>query len=169
MAIAYSTLRAAAQRPRVVVAKSITEAQQKGLRSAFLCHSHKDSQLVEGFVNYVKEKGWDVYIDWADTTLPSSPSRETATRIKSKIKSSDLFIFLATENSVGSRWCPWEIGFADGVKPINTILVVPTTDDSGRYHGNEYLQLYRKLDVSGKDRFAYWEPGAEFGTAASAL
>lgn len=168
MAISYQTLRTAANRP-TVVAKSITEARQRGMKTAFLCHSHLDKELVEGFVKYVKQKGWDVYIDWLDTSLPATPGRTTADKIRSKIKSSDLFIFLATHNSMASRWCPWEIGYGDGVKFGNNILIVQTKDDRGNYHGNEYLQLYRKLDISARDRFAAWEPGAENGTVASSL
>lgn len=168
MAISYQTLRSAASRPTIVT-KSITEARQKGSKTAFLCHSHLDKNLVEGFVKYVKQKGWDVYIDWQDNTLPSKPERATAEKIRSKIRSSDLFIFLATHNSMASRWCPWEIGFGDGVKFGNSILIVQTIDDRGNYHGNEYLQLYRKLDLSSTDHFAVWEPGAEKGVFASSL
>ena len=52
---------------------------------------------------------------------------------------------------------------------LETILIVPTESDNGTYYGNEYLQLYRKLDVSSNDRFAFWEPGASHGTVATSL
>ncbi|MCH5937009.1 toll/interleukin-1 receptor domain-containing protein, partial [Salmonella enterica] len=58
------------------------------------------------------------------------------------------FLFLATENSMSSRWCPWEIGYADGKKNLNNIVIVPTVDSSGRHHGNEYLQLYSRIDTT---------------------
>jgi len=159
MPISYSTLRAAAASPEIMVARSITEAKEFGYKTAFLCHSHNDRQLVEGFVNYARKKGWRIYIDWMDTTLPATPNRETASKIKSKIKSSDFFIFLATFYSMNSRWCPWEIGFADGTKPIDKIFIVPTVDDDGDYHGNEYLQLYRRVDVATDGDLAAWYPG----------
>ena len=169
MAIYYSTLRQAATRPQATLAKTINEAQSLGVKTAFLCHSHVDKTLVEGFENYVRQKGWRIYIDWLDTSMPDKPNRTTANKIKAKIETTNIFIFLATRNSMTSRWCPWAIGYADGVKQIDDILVVPTIDDSLTYHGSEYLQLYRKLDVSAKDRFAVWAPGAEMGTAASSL
>lgn len=170
MAISYSTLRAAAAEPSVVVAKSMTEARDRGLKTAFLCHSHNDQKLVEGFVKYVRRKGWNIYIDWLDNTLPSTPDRRTAETIKSRISSTYLFLFLATHNSMTSRWCPWEIGYADGVKPIDNIFIVPTKDDSGNYHGNEYLQLYRKFDEADDGRLAAWMPGQSTGgVLASAL
>jgi hypothetical protein len=40
------------------------------------------------------------------------------------------------------------------------IIVIPTTDDRGATHGNEYLQLYRRLDVSDQRTLAVWQPGA---------
>jgi hypothetical protein len=55
-------------------------------------------------------------------------------------------MFLATPNSMVSRWCPWEIGYADGKKTLDAIVIVPTKDDAGRFYGNEYLQLYRRLE-----------------------
>jgi hypothetical protein len=47
-----------------------------------------------------------------------------------------------------SRWCPWEIGFADGKKTLDRIAIVPTQDNYGQFYGNEYLNLYNKIDVS---------------------
>ena len=58
-----------------------------------------------------------------------------------------------------SRWCPWEIGYADGKKPIESIFVIQTQDDAGRNYGNEYLGLYRSIEVSDAGRIASWRPG----------
>ena len=90
--------------------------------------------------------------------MPDKPNRETATKIQQKIKELHYFLFLATANSVASRWCPWEIGYADGQKPLSPILVVPTTDGSST-HGNEYLQLYRRVDLGGQGSVEVWQPG----------
>ena len=116
---------------------------------AFLCHAHADQDLVVGLQRILAEHGLDLYIDWQDSAMPASPNRETANRIKEKIRRLPKFLFLATENSTRSRWCPWEIGFADGVKPLESILIIPTKDRSGNHYGNEYLQLYRYLDYAG--------------------
>lgn len=64
--------------------------------------------------------------------MPEEPNRETAGRIQAAIRNSDVFLFLATENSMSSRWCPWELGYADGVKPLDSIAVVPTKDAIGK-------------------------------------
>ena len=83
-------------------------------------------------------------------------------RIQQKIVELDFFLFLATANSMASRWCPWEIGYADGKKAIEWILLVRTTDGI-KTHGNEYLQLYRNLDFSDRNELAVWQPGRTQG------
>jgi hypothetical protein len=107
-----------------------------------------------------EESGWRVYVDWADPTMPETPTRDTAARIQRKILDLHYFLFLATGNSMSSRWCPWEIGYADGKKPIDQILILPTADAKGT-HGSEYLQLYRRIDMSTLGKLAVWEPGDE--------
>lgn len=166
MAIKTRSLRSAAARSgSVVVAKSLNEALSKSKHTAFLCHSHKDQDLAKGLQVLLKENGWDLYIDWEDNEMPSSPNKETANKIKSKIKSTDWFLFLATSNSTQSRWCPWEIGCADSIKGYEKILIIPTEDDFGNWYGNEYLQLYKKID-EGTDRQTGRSGYAVFGAGA---
>ena len=164
MAIKQRDLRSAAVRAsRVVIAKSLNEALSRNQQTAFLCHSHKDKNLVEGLQNLLNESGWNLYIDWLDEDLPESPDKNTALKIKNRIGQLNWFLFLATANSTGSRWCPWEIGYADAVKKHENILIIPTEDDSGRWHGNEYLQLYRKItaasnQTTNKSGYAVFDP-----------
>jgi hypothetical protein len=146
MAISQATLRqysarAGMEKSDVLVAN----AKRLGRQTAFLSHSHHDNVLAKGVQEYLQAMGWLIYIDWEDTAMPPVPDRTTAARIQQKIVELDWFLFLATENSTASRWCPWEIGYADGKKSIDRILIIPTRDDLGRSHGNEYLQLYRRV------------------------
>ena len=139
---------------------SIKTAKALGRKTVFLSHSHKDQELARGLKNRLKEQEVDVYIDWEDTTMPDSPNIETAKKIKYKIIECNIFMFLVTQHSIVSRWCPWEIGYADGEKPYETIVVVPTVDDNGNYYGNEYLQLYRRLIISDQmNKTAVFHPG----------
>jgi len=114
--------------------------------TVFLSHSHKDKELVEGFIQVLAERGISVYVDWNDTEMPRITNGETARKIKEKIKELDLFMLLATENALSSRWCPWELGVADSSKDWNKILIIPVADKSGKFKGNEYLRIYRHLD-----------------------
>lgn len=95
-------------------ARTLTEARPLGFKTAFLCHSHKDQDLVKGLITLLVEAGWQIYVDWADSSMPETPNRQTAGKIKKRIEDYYFFLFLATANSMASRWCPWEIGYADG-------------------------------------------------------
>lgn len=138
-------------------AELIKEARAANKQTAFLSHSHKDSRLAKSLQAFLQAQGWDIYIDWEDTSMPDSPTRETAEKIQTKIRSLDWFLFLGTQNSMRSRWCPWEIGFANGVKPIDNILIIATVDSAGT-HGSEYLQLYRHIDLAQGGGFGAFNP-----------
>ncbi len=159
MPIPLRDLNEAAKRFNVQVAKSVVEARVQGLKTAFLCHSHQDSLLAQGLVQLLGENGWKVYIDWQDTSLPAVPSRATALKIQRRIKSADYFLFLATPKSLASRWCPWEIGYADGTKLIDRMFVITTSGVSGVEYGSEYLGIYRHITWADTDELAAWEPG----------
>jgi hypothetical protein len=141
--------------------KSAETIRAEGAQTAFLCHSHDDEVLVKGLLKLFQEIGWSVYVDWGDPSLPAAPTRATAVEIQSRIKAQNLFMFLATPNSLASRWCPWEIGYADGVKAHKNILIIPTTDRSGKYSGNEYLQLYRRVLYDVNDELRIFDPGKD--------
>ena len=138
-------------------------------KKAFLCHSHSDAQYVKGFIQLLKEENIDVYVDWQDSSMPQITNRDTASKIQQKIKESDYFFFLATPNSVKSRWCPWEIGYADGVKRYESIFIIPTQDRSGNFYGNEYLDLYQKIDRSTHGILCFWKPLEQYGRYLSSL
>lgn len=142
--------------------RTLTEARAAQLQTAFLCHSHKDEDLAKGLQVRLRENGWDVYIDWQDTAMPPTPDRRTAERIQGKIKTCDWLLYLATPNSSTSRWCPWEIGYADGVKGRLRILIV-TTQSSGETYGAEYLQLYRQVSESTTGGWHMYEAGVTQG------
>jgi len=163
--IRQSDLRSyATRRPVTETAVSFSVAKAAGRVTIFLCHSHKDDELAKGLKNRLREQDVDLYIDWEDTTMPDSPNQETATKIQTEIRDCTIFLFLATQNSLQSRWCPWEIGYADGKKAHDSIVVVPTQDDQGTYHGNEYLQLYSRLIITAEmEKYGVFAPSAERG------
>lgn len=168
MPISYQQLRQASLRGTRQDFRTISEAKSAGWRTAFLCHSHSDQMQVQGVVQMLREAGWLVYVDWMDAGMPDVPDRTTAARIKNRIVQTDWFLFLATRNSMSSRWCPWEIGYADGKKPIDRIIVIPTQEGYST-HGNEYLQLYRHIDVTALGRLAVFDPGEKRGVFVADL
>jgi hypothetical protein len=146
---------------------TLSEAKAQYIKTAFLCHSHRDHELAKGLVAALAQQGISLYVDWADDSMPSTPNRTTAEKIQDKIASCDRFLFLATRSSMESKWCPWEIGYADGKGPKSKIVIIPTSDASGS-HGNEYLQLYRRLDGS-PGALEVFEASSNMGRSASAL
>jgi hypothetical protein len=160
MAVSQETLREYAQRePLQKSATIVEEARTQGKQTAFLCHSHKDAALAKGVQRWLQSQGWEVYIDWDDHSMPDRPTKETAGKIKLQIQRLDWLLFLATANSMSSRWCPWEIGYADGKKGAETVVIIPTTAGGDTY-GNEYLDLYRNVFKIKEGGFAMFEAGA---------
>ena len=164
MALAQSDLQRAAQRQPLRKSLAYNGRQH----TAFLCHSHLDKELAEGLQVLLAEQGVDLYIDWQDSTMPETPDRETAQRIQKRIQTCQWFLFLATANSRASRWCPGELGFADGKKNWDQIAVVPTADSRGT-HGNEYMQIYRRVDANSLNQLFLFAPGSSQGSAVRDL
>ncbi len=125
----------------------LVESENQAQITVFLSHSHKDKELVEGFIELLAEQGIYVYVDWNDSSMPRITNGETARRIKERIRELQLFFFLATENALNSKWCPWELGVADSLKSWEDILIIPVADPSGQFKGNEYLQVYKHLEL----------------------
>ncbi len=144
-------------------------APMPGQQTAFLCHSNLDRTLAEGLQTLLREGGWDLYIDWQDSDLPPVPNRLTAERIQERIVVTDWFLFLATSHSMASRWCPWEIGFADGKKPFERIVVIQTLDDQRHSHGNEYIDLYNRVDPVHLGGLQLVRTGQVFGRNLSTI
>ena len=66
-----------------------------------------------------------------------------------------------------SRWVPWETGIADQAKKDECIAVIPVSDSSGKYNGNEYMQLYRRIIIPDKGGLAVFEPNKSQGQELS--
>lgn len=165
--ISIDSLRSASYRRSQfnVHAKSVQQAKSVGQSTIFLCHSHQDRTLALGFAQLLQDAGCRVYIDWLDSEMPGKPNKETAARIQLKIKENEYFVYLATENSSKSRWCPWEIGYSDGVKVMDRLIIAPTRDRSNTY-GQEYLDLYRRIEFSSDGQLAVFDPNMTNGRYA---
>lgn len=108
----------------------------------FLSHKHDEKKELENAIALLKSINVNVYVDWTDTGMPKTTSGDTAKRLKDKIKSSKKFILLATEQSINSKWCNWELGIGDVHKYIKDIALLVVKDDYSAWSGTEYLQIY---------------------------
>jgi hypothetical protein len=88
--------------------------------------------------------------------MPDQTTGETAARIKEVIKYCDKFILLATEKAIESYWCNWELGIGDVHKFQRHIAILPVKDKGEydfQYKGNEYLQIYPRIDYEDGKSF----------------
>lgn len=136
---------------------SAASAKAAKVATAFLCHSHKDRILALQLTALLAARGVDLYVDWKDSDMPATPNRETAEKIQRKIQELDFFLYLATPNSGGSKWCPWEIGYGDKAKGKDKLYIIPTQHGT-TVSGQEYLSLYRSLQVNALQMIVEWDP-----------
>jgi hypothetical protein len=121
----------------------------------FLSHKHDEKEYLEGAISLLKNYGVDIYVDWMDEGMPKGTSGKTAVRIKEKIKENHKFIFLATETSINSKWCNWELGLGDAAKYIENIALLPIKRDYSDFSGSEYLEIYPY--IFNIDSFQYFK------------
>lgn len=130
-----------------IVNESRTFSKTSAKTSIFLSHSHNDKDVVQQAVTFFRTLGIAIYVDWMDETMPENTSGVTATNIKSKIISNDKFILLATNSAVASKWCNWEVGVGDTFKySTNKLAILPLADNNSTWTGNEYLQIYPRIE-----------------------
>jgi len=117
--------------------------------SIFLSHSHTDKEVIAQAKTFFEDLGISIYVDWADTTMPQRTNGITAQNIKRQIYNNERFVFLATNNAIASKWCNWEVGIGDTYKlSADRICILPLADNRLTWQGNEYLQIYPRIEPS---------------------
>ncbi|MCV4784744.1 hypothetical protein OFM36_35470, partial [Escherichia coli] len=80
-----------------------------------------------------------------DDSLSEMPSADIAGRLVDALRQCRLLIFAFSEESVTSRWMPWELGLAHGV--IGRAVLWPFTKRALHAKAaQEYLNLYEALN-----------------------
>jgi len=126
----------------------------------FLSHKHEEEEYVFRVESILKRYGFKGYVDWRDNTMPKVTAGETATKLKERIRGSRKFIFIASEKAIESKWCNWEVGFADAQKYIRHFAVFPIKDDYVDFSGQEYLSIYPSIQIQSSNasssNFSYY-------------
>jgi hypothetical protein len=140
---------------------SIKETDYGVKSRIFLSHSHLDKELARNLIRifYIQANAM-VYVDWNDSTMPRVTNAETARKIKKRINDLDMFILLATAFSLNSKWVPWEIGLADVLKAYDKIVIIPIEDKTGKFVGNEYLQVYKRIELDSINELSIFDPNS---------
>lgn len=124
-------------------------------KTVFMSHKHDEFIYLKGAIQLLKQNGARIYVDWMDESLPKSPNRETAIEIKKRISDCQKFILLATEGTITSKWCNWELGIGDVKKYPDNIALLPVQKDGSSWPGNEYLNIYPVIEESDIDENIY--------------
>lgn len=128
----------------------------------FLSHSYLDQKTVLGIYKDFEALGFDTYVDWIiDPALDrTNITKETAQKLKQRMKQSKCLIYATSSNILSSNWMPWELGFMDGYSK-GKVAVFPLLEDDQSDEDLElpkYLELYyscsKEQDKTGKE--ALW-------------
>jgi hypothetical protein len=116
----------------------------------FLSHSKMDEDLVLGAKQILEEKSYTVYVDWIDDPQldRSAVSKATAEHLRWRMEQCEVMFYLHSKNASFSKWCPWELGYFDGLS-INAprTFVFPLVNRGEGFDGQEYLKLYPTVDI----------------------
>jgi hypothetical protein len=127
----------------------------------FLSHSYLDAQEVLGLRLLLEDQGLIVYVDWIDdpTLDRSKVTRDTAAKLRTRMRSCKTLFYASSPNATTSKWMPWELGYFDGHN--GKVAVVPIVDGyETSFSGQEYLSLYPWIDKAGANLFVNGVPGA---------
>ena len=115
----------------------------------FLSHSSAEpEEIILGVKSFLEDRGLSVYVDrYSDPQMsPDNVSRDTARILRSRMRNSEILLYIHSSYSKTSRWMPWELGFFDGLK--GKVGVIPVTrNQEENFKGEEYLNLYPYVDV----------------------
>src|SRR4051794_866992 len=113
----------------------------------FLSHAAADASLVDQAATRLKAAGYTGYVDrWDDPQLDRSKvNRETAEKLKARMRQCRALVLAVTRHAAQSRWVPWELGYFDGY--AGEVFIYPLDDEVRNFGtGQEYLDLYDRLD-----------------------
>ncbi len=82
-----------------------------------------DKVQVLALVKLFNKHHFSVYVDWIeDKQLDRKDVNvKTANLLRERMKQSKCLSYLTTKNITNSKWCPWELGYFDGLKAIKML------------------------------------------------
>ncbi len=108
----------------------------------FLSYNHKDITLARAIYHELKNQGISVYADFIDPSFQPIVNKKTAKILCNKIANCKALAYIHTENAKNSKWCPWEIGLASGLKDFKCVIIPAIVNDDNEFDRQEYLTLY---------------------------
>ena len=81
-------------------------------RRIYISHSMESFRMVEGFIVLLQKAGIDAFFDWESGAFTDEFRNGAMRDLKFRIARSEVYIFLATENSIRSETCLKSLDFA---------------------------------------------------------
>lgn len=108
----------------------------------FLSYNHKDFDLAKAIYLELISQGIKVYVDFKDNSFQRITNQETAKILCDRLSSCKALAYIHTKNARESKWCPWEIGLASGLKNFKCIIIPAIENNDNEFERQEYLMLY---------------------------
>lgn len=125
--------------------------KDSNLPTLYLSYAILDKKLVIKTATFLKSVYQNIHIDWAEYSMSEKNCIDNATNIKNKIITNNKFILIATSASIFSRWVNWELGIADSNKySTDNLAIFPIVDPKSNWHGNDYLNIYPRIEQHTK-------------------
>lgn len=126
----------------------------------FISHSFLDKKLILTLLDMFNKSDYSVYVDWLDDPNldRNNVTSNTASIIKNRIMQCKGLSYIATANIVNSKWCPWELGLADGLHS-GKACILPILKEGNSFRGTEYIGIYPYIEykqVSGRYYNDFW-------------
>ncbi len=126
----------------------------------FISHSFHDKKLVLTLVRLFNDAKYSVYVDWInDSGLDrTNVTIKTAKIIRNRIAQCKGLSYIATNNIVNSKWCPWELGLGDGLNNGRS-CILPVMQEGSSFRGTEYIGMYPYIEyekISGENTYQFW-------------
>lgn len=135
----------------------------------FISHSYLDKILIYELVRLFNSAGYSVYVDWInDSELSREDVTEaTANLLRKRMRCCRGLSYIATSNIAVSRWCPWELGYFDGISEEKCCILPILEHLQSTFVGQEYLGLYPYIEYdihfsSKKWDFWVYKPNGKY-------
>lgn len=124
----------------------------------FLSYSFNDLEYASVIAQLLISHGFTVYFEKKPSV--SIVSRATVERIAKMMDSCRSLLYIHTQSSTVSKWCPWELGYMSG-KTNFRCATIPIVDNEKTYIHQEYLKIYPYVNYiltqEGKHSFCVFD------------
>ncbi|MDY0144037.1 MAG: toll/interleukin-1 receptor domain-containing protein [Bacteroidales bacterium] len=134
--------------------------EKETLYDVFVSYSYLEKASAVLITELLEKCGYKVYIDLRDDDINKHQevNKKTAERIIQNMKVCKSLLFLHTNATKNSQWCPWELGYFNGFR--NRCAIIPLTEKNNEtVEHQEFLSLYPYVDyekITTTEEYDFW-------------